>query len=679
MIHLLDTETINKIAAGEVIERPASVVKELTENAIDAGADRIKVEIEDGGISFIRVSDNGSGIPKGDIKNAFVKHATSKISSVDDITGVQTLGFRGEALSSIAAVAKVSLLTKTKGSVVGYSYQITAGEEESFEEAGLPEGTVIIVRDLFFNTPVRKKFLKSATAEAAMVATLMEHMALSCPDISFSFVNNGKEKLSTTGNGDLKEVIYSLYGRDITGNVIEVNEENEDVKIRGFIGKPAISRGNRSFENYAINARYIKNDSISAAIEEAYKGYIMLHNFPFTALLFEIDPSLLDVNVHPAKRELRLTASESVCAFITEALRKRISGTDIVPEVTPDHAGPAPDKTVPVIQEGEEDTSTVSWERGEVFPDAAPENDGVTASVTQGSGEVSPAVTPDNDGVTASVSQESGEVSSAVIRESDGDTASVTQEGGKASSAVIRESDGVTASVIPESEEVATMPTSGAPTRRTTFLQQEIPGVRAVNRYRLIGQLFATYWLIEADDTFYMMDQHAAHEKILYERLMKSVTSKAPRTQYLTVPVIIDCTAESLDLLNTDSRLYASFTELGYELEPFGDKSLKITGVPAGLPKMDHRQMLTDMTDLLAEKKESGIKPSDTPQIMIEKIASMSCKAAIKGNDRISETEALALISEMMEAENPFNCPHGRPTLIAMTKYEIEKKFKRIV
>ena len=646
MIQLLDTDTINKIAAGEVIERPASVVKELVENAIDAGADRISVEIEDGGMSLIRISDNGSGIAKSDIRNAFVKHATSKISSVDDITGVQTLGFRGEALSSIAAVARVSLLTKTKDSISGYSYMIEAGNETGFEETGLPEGTTIAVRDLFFNTPVRKKFLKSASAEAALVGTLMEHMALSCPRVSFRFMSNGKEKLSTTGNGDLKEVIYSLYGREITGNLIETDEADGSVKIKGFIGKPAISRGNRSFENYAINGRYIKNDSVSAAIEEAYKGYIMLHNFPFTALLFEIDPGLLDVNVHPAKRELRLTASESVCAFITDALRRRISGTDIVPDVAPGKE-----------KEIEKDADIC-------FKDPYPEETKKTPLFVR-EPYVSYGDMPDN------TDPEDHENTGKAYHDSDNDTGPAATGSETKPTSFISETKPASFNSERNEDPPLTPP--------LTYEQQELPGVRETNKYRLIGQLFATYWLIEAGDTFYMMDQHAAHEKILYERLMKRVRDKAPQTQYMTVPVIIDCTAEAAQLLDQDSDMFAAFTELGYELEPFGDKSLKVTGVPAGLPTMDHRQMLTDMTDQLADKKESGINASDTPQIMIEKIASMSCKAAIKGNDRISEKEVLGLLSEMMEAENPFNCPHGRPTLIAMTKYEIEKKFKRIV
>ena len=633
MIKLLDTDTINKIAAGEVIERPASVVKELVENAVDAGADRISVELENGGLSLIRVSDNGSGIEKGDIRNAFVKHATSKISSIDDLNEVGTLGFRGEALSSIAAVSEVQLLTKTGEGLTGYSYSITGGSEESFEETGVPEGTTVVVRELFFNTPVRKKFLRSEAAEGAAVLSLMEKLALSRPDISFKLTAGGKEKLYTTGNGKLKDVIYAIYGRDIVKNLIEINAENEEVKIGGFIGKPAISRGNRSFENYAVNGRFISNDSLSMAIEDAYKGYIMLHNFPFTALLFEIDPALLDVNVHPAKRELRLTASDSVCTFVRETLRSAIEGADIVPDVVPgketEKRGPRdkydmdePEKTQLFVKDESVAPFTTFAEPG--TPTA--EQTTFFAEPTASSAEP---VEADKTG--SAVSVEAREPEATVISE-------------------------------PAACE-----------------QQEFQGVRKTNKFRLIGQLFATYWLIEAGDTFYMMDQHAAHEKILYERLLKTVGEKKSQTQYLTVPVVINVSPETGAYLEGATEVFECFNSLGYELEDFGDNTVKITGIPAGLPVMDYKQMVTDVLDSLCEKTDIGISPGDTPQIMIEKIASMSCKAAIKGNDRISETEALSLLEEMMEAENPYNCPHGRPTLVAMSKYEIEKKFKRIV
>ena len=638
-IIVLDQITIDKIAAGEVIENPASVVKELVENSIDAGASVINVEIKDGGTGFIRVTDDGGGIHQDDIKKAFLKHATSKIKTIDDITGVETLGFRGEALSSIASVSRTRLTSRMKGSESGYTYNVEGGNQGELSETGVPEGTTMVVEELFYNTPARKKFLKSASSEGAVINSLMDKFALSRPDISFKLSSDGKEKLNTTGNGNLKEVIYAIYGKEITDNLIEIDHSEEDVKIKGFIGKPAVSRGNRSFEHYAINGRYIKNESLTGAIEDAYKGYIMLHNFPFTALLFEINPELLDVNVHPAKREFRLTTSEKVCASVRDALRAAIEKSNIIPEVTPDQKD---------VSEEKEDRSS----QGAHFLHERSFNSSVMADGLFGGGN-SEAITSDE--IEAAMEKEEAEVAERIASPDAAADEILMRISGKM-----------------HEEKKADHP-------KENFIQQEIKGVKSGSKYRLLGQLFATYWLIEAEDTFYMMDQHAAHEKVLYERLMKTIEAKAPQTQMLTVPEVVDITPETKALLSEDGVLFESFKALGYELENFGEKSVKVTGIPAGLPSMDYKQMLKDIMDGLADKKEAGISRKTKPQLMIEKVASMSCKAAIKGNDRISGSEALELLDEMMKAENPYNCPHGRPTLIAMSKNEIEKKFKRIV
>ncbi len=638
-IIVLDQITIDKIAAGEVIENPASVVKELVENSIDAGASVINVEIKDGGTGFIRVTDDGGGIHQDDIKKAFLKHATSKIKTIDDITGVETLGFRGEALSSIASVSRTRLTSRMKGSESGYTYNVEGGNQGELSETGVPEGTTMVVEELFYNTPARKKFLKSASSEGAVINSLMDKFALSRPDISFKLTSDGKEKLNTTGNGNLKEVIYAIYGKEITDNLIEIDHSEEDVKIKGFIGKPAVSRGNRSFEHYAINGRYIKNESLTGAIEDAYKGYIMLHNFPFTALLFEINPELLDVNVHPAKREFRLTTSEKVCASVRDALRAAIEKSNIIPEVTPDQKD---------VSEEKEDRSS----QGAHFLHERSFNSSVMADGLFGGGN-SEAITSDE--IEAAMEKEEAEVAERIASPDAAADEILMRISGKM-----------------HEEKKADHP-------KENFIQQEIKGVKSGSKYRLLGQLFATYWLIEAEDTFYMMDQHAAHEKVLYERLMKTIEAKAPQTQMLTVPEVVDITPETKALLSEDGVLFESFKALGYELENFGEKSVKVTGIPAGLPSMDYKQMLKDIMDGLADKKEAGISRKTKPQLMIEKVASMSCKAAIKGNDRISGSEALELLDEMMKAENPYNCPHGRPTLIAMSKNEIEKKFKRIV
>ena len=638
-IIVLDQITIDKIAAGEVIENPASVVKELVENSIDAGASVINVEIKDGGTGFIRVTDDGGGIHQDDIKKAFLKHATSKIKTIDDITGVETLGFRGEALSSIASVSRTRLTSRMKGSESGYTYNVEGGNQGELSETGVPEGTTMVVEELFYNTPARKKFLKFASSEGAVINSLMDKFALSRPDISFKLTSDGKEKLNTTGNGNLKEVIYAIYGKEITDNLIEIDHSEEDVKIKGFIGKPAVSRGNRSFEHYAINGRYIKNESLTGAIEDAYKGYIMLHNFPFTALLFEINPELLDVNVHPAKREFRLTTSEKVCASVRDALRAAIEKSNIIPEVTPDQKD---------VSEEKEDRSS----QGAHFLHERSFNSSVMADGLFGGGN-SEAITSDE--IEAAMEKEEAEVAERIASPDAAADEILMRISGKM-----------------HEEKKADHP-------KENFIQQEIKGVKSGSKYRLLGQLFATYWLIEAEDTFYMMDQHAAHEKVLYERLMKTIEAKAPQTQMLTVPEVVDITPETKALLSEDGVLFESFKALGYELENFGEKSVKVTGIPAGLPSMDYKQMLKDIMDGLADKKEAGISRKTKPQLMIEKVASMSCKAAIKGNDRISGSEALELLDEMMKAENPYNCPHGRPTLIAMSKNEIEKKFKRIV
>ncbi len=667
-IQLLDKNTINKNAAGEVIERPASVVKELTENSIDAGATIINVEIQEGGTSYIRVTDNGSGISPDDIKNAFLKHATSKIREIDDLENVMTLGFRGEALSSIASVSKVELRTKTSGTNEGLEYIIEGGEEKKNREAGAPDGTSVIVKDLFFNTPVRKKFLRSSSAEAAAVYTVMEHFAISRPDISFRLLNNGREKLHTTGSGRLKEVIYNLYGRDITSNLIEITAKNADVQISGYIGKPAISRGNRGFENYSVNGRYIKNDSITAAIEDAFKGYIMLHNYPFTALNLTIDPKLLDVNVHPAKREFRLTASDEVCIFVRDSIREAIEGKNVIPDIKPGKT----QETVSVNGDEIESKVNTKTESEQEISARFNKSENYLYHSLKDKGLLEEDVTEYKTSKTMSEDDKNG-----------------YRENSPADRRFLKDGIYMAEGSAPDNDEMPSLrrdihlqkpaDSENAAGVQETFEQEEIHETNDINKFRLIGQLFSTYWLIESDDTFYMMDQHAAHEKVLYERIMERIRNKTPQTQYLTVPHVVDMDPVTVSLLEENESLADSFRCLGYEAELFGDNALKVTGVPAGLPAVDQRQMITDVVDGISSKLDTGIQVSDTPQIIIEKLASMSCKAAIKGNDRISAAEALELLEEMMNADNPYNCPHGRPTLVAMSKYDIEKMFKRIV
>ena len=616
-IQVLDQNTINKIAAGEVIERPSSVVKELVENAIDAGATAITVEIKEGGISLVRITDNGCGIARDELPLAFLRHSTSKIKSVEDLMSVSSLGFRGEALSSIASVAQVEVITKTADSLTGSRYVIEGGEEKADEEVGAPEGTTFIVRNLFYNTPVRRKFLKTAATEAGYVNALIEHISLSHPDISFRFINNNQNKLHTLGNMQLKDIIYNVYGRDITKNLIEINASTQDIEITGYIGKPVISRGNRTYENYYINGRYIKSSIITKAIEEAYKGFIMMHNYPFTAMHFKINPAILDVNVHPTKMELRFSKNEFVYQFVLNSVRDALNRKELIPEVrvnepvvytTPKPQMPAasePKIELPVQKPIERPIGKP------VFKERLPEPFEVRRQAAM--------VAEDNK----------------------------AEKYGKME--CVREEK----------------------PHQLWLFKDDIVAEKPKKNYRIIGQLFDTYWLIEFEDKFYMMDQHAAHEKVLYEKTMKHIREKTMTTQMVMPAVVLSLNMREAQILKEHNE---AFTRLGYEVEDFGGNSIKITGVPAGFPTMDYKALFLELLDGLVEDGLSG-----DLEMITDKVASMSCKAAIKGNNRISFNEAKELMEEMMEADNPYNCPHGRPTLIMMSKYEIEKKFHRIV
>ena len=622
-INILDSETINKIAAGEVVERPSSVVKELVENAIDAGSTAITIEIKDGGISFIRITDNGCGIPKDDISKAFLRHATSKIKSIEDLMNVSSLGFRGEALSSIAAVSQVELITKTMDDVSGYRYVCEGGEEKSIDEIGAPEGTTIIVRNIFYNTPVRRKFLKTASTEAGYVSNLVEHLALSHPDISFRFINNNQNKLHTSGNTNLKDIIYSVYGRDYAHNLIEVSGKTQDIEISGYIGRPMIVRGNRSYENYYINGRFIKSSVITKAIEDAYKGFIMPHNYPFTAIHFKIEPDIIDVNVHPQKMELRFSKNEVVSDFVYATLVEALKKMDLAVSVTLDEPAPSKQPARMIPQPVKAETQPVKTEYNAIKAEKQP-----AASI---------------------VSQES------VVKKRDERLPEPFEI--KRSQQMIK-------------EDAARFETKRPETRQIGLFTDSFLDSDNKNNYRVIGQLFDTYWLVEFEDKFYIMDQHAAHEKVLYERLMKKIKESETGSQMIMPPVIVELNMKELQVLEENMDC---FCKIGFELENFGDKTYKITGVPANLPKIDYLHMFIDLLDNMTDESGFGY------ELLAERVATMSCKAAIKGNNKISFEEAGELIYELSKADNPFNCPHGRPTLIVMTKYEIEKKFKRII
>lgn len=649
-IQVLDQETINKIAAGEVIERPSSVVKELVENAIDAGATAVTIEIKDGGISFIRITDNGSGISKDDIPMAFLRHSTSKIKSIEDLMNVSSLGFRGEALSSIAAVSQVELITKTADDFTGSRYVIEGGNEISLEEVGAPDGTTFIVRNLFYNTPVRRKFLKTAATEAGYVNALIEHLSLSHPDISFRFINNNQNKLHTSGNMNLKDIIYGVYSRDITSNLMEISGKTQDVEITGFIGKPVICRGNRGYENYYINGRYIKSSIITKAIEEAYKGYIMPHNYPFTAIHFKINPSIMDVNVHPTKMELRFSKNEFVYRFVLETVKECLANRELAARVKlPDPVKQQQfTKSPENIKQTEksyvqENTDSKPYQAPRIEPPRESFYNSTESSVKQ---------------KTVNENQTTGFIKNITDYTKMPPTRLPEPFEIKRSDEMIKEDKKIyEAEKKQEAEQLSMFDTP-------------LMSGKAKADYRIIGQLFETYWLIEYEDKFYMMDQHAAHEKILYERFMNHLKVKDMDTQMIMPPVIIELNMQQEDAYKRNKQ---AFSRLGFEIEEFGGNAYKVNGLPAGLPNINLKQMLIDMIDGLTDDNSTDL------DIITERVATMSCKAAVKGNNKLSFEEAKELIEELMQAENPYNCPHGRPTLIVMSKYEVERKFKRIL
>lgn len=627
-IELLTQETIDKIAAGEVIERPSSVVKELVENALDAGANVITVEIKDGGISFIRITDNGCGIEKDQIPLAFLRHSTSKIRSVEDLLNVSSLGFRGEALSSIAAVAQVELITKPAGALMGVRYMIEGSKEKSVEEIGAPDGTTFLIRNIFYNTPARRKFLKTAQTEGSYISGLLERMALSHPDVAFKFISNNQTKLQTSGNGNIKEIIYHIYGRDITAALMDINGGNEELRIRGFIGKPVVTRGNRNFENYFINGRYIKSRVISKGIEDAYKNFMMLHQYPFTVLYLEIDGQLLDVNVHPAKMELRFQNGEAVYDCLRETLEQALYHRDLIPKV-PVAEEKAPVKPV-VLQHAPEpfEKNRMPKQPKSVTPPQKPIPKVVPESNTH------PVVSKDMP-----VSKEAPVLENKAAGEAE-------------AAAVAQVSHQMTLA-----EDVA----YGA-----QFLQEDTKA-----RRKIIGQLFDTYWLIEFEDKLFIIDQHAAHEKVLYEKTMATLKTKEFSSQQLSPPTILSLTMPEEEILK---KYLNEFEKLGYKVEHFGGREYAVCAVPANIFGVDVRQLFMEMLGDL--EKVSG---KLTPDIILHRVATMSCKAAIKGNQKITKEEMEQLFDDLMKLENPYNCPHGRPTIISMSKYEIEKKFKRIV
>lgn len=754
-INILSDETINQIAAGEVIERPLSVVKELLENAIDAGSTAVSVEIRDGGISMIRVTDNGGGIAEEDVRNAFVRHATSKIRDARDLLSIQTLGFRGEALASIASVARVELITKTPGALMAVHYQIEGGVEKDFAQIGAPDGTTFIVRDLFKNVPARRKFLKSPQAEAARIQDILEKEALAHPEVAFRYLQDGRQLLATLGNGSLLDVIYSIYGRDVTNQLITVNRAYQRstltglpaVTVRGFIGKPVITRANRNFELYFVNERFVKNPMIMKAIEDGYRAFLMQHKFPFVVLMIDVNPEIVDVNVHPQKLEVRFSDGMLIYNSVLDAVQNALRQTELIVNTDLDNAdggrgahaaastgnGSAVPKTpvMPHVEPFEkkrvEATREVFAEalRPQLHPDSAPKEDiylqgqprngnsgsrdglherSSEASVAQNSTsscELSSFRTSSNEhssGFTLQDFDRSMETvrrenpaymqgsadsvaSTEIVNISEGQQASIgSQHSTDVISSAAESSDTSVAHDVKDatdapapsasSETTAPEPAPQKPEQETLFSERFL-SEQARSAHRIIGQVFETYWLVEYDDKLYIIDQHAAHEKVNFERMMKRLREKKPASQYLNPPILLTLTADEARVLEEHMSY---FEQLGYVISSLGDRDYSISAIPTDLPELSKKELLLEILDELTD--EAGMT---TPDTIYDKIASMSCKAAVKGNNKLSLMEADALIGELLTLENPYACPHGRPTIISMSKTELEKKFKRIV
>lgn len=671
-IHVLDQITIDKIAAGEVIERPASIVKELVENAIDAGASSVKVEIKDGGISFIRITDNGCGIPSDEVRSAFLRHSTSKIEKVEDLMTIHSLGFRGEALSSIAAVTMTELITKTPDQELGTRYVIEGGNEVSFEETGAPNGTTFLVRQLFYNVPARRKFLKTPMTEAGHVQDLMMRLALSHPEVSFLFINNDQEKLRTSGNGKLKDVIYNIYGREVAANLLELEFEKGNLKLSGYLGKPVISRGNRNFENFFVNGRYVKSAMISKSVEDAYRDFVMQHKFPFAVLHFQISGDEIDVNVHPTKMELRFQKQQEVYSTVFEGVHRTLLEPELIQEAeVPEPAevpkAPATPQSTPspfLLKPKQESTQTAP----SAVRETSVSGGSSTAQGNSVSAENRSAVKEEKTAYQAKPEVHDEDYFIRKMKER------VTAYHSRSSSAEVSDTKKIFRPEVQKERirEAAEQAAAQEKPKQLDLFEEKFLKREVRAEYKLIGQVFDTYWLVEFRDSLYIIDQHAAHERVLYERTLRGMKTREFTSQYLSPPIILSLTMQEARLVNENMDRFA---RIGFEIEPFGGEEYAVRAVPDNLFGIAKKDLLMEMIDDLAD----GLSTSMTPELIDEKVASMSCKAAVKGNSRLSAQEVDTLIGELLTLENPYHCPHGRPTIIAMTKRELEKKFKRIV
>ncbi|WP_022753897.1 DNA mismatch repair endonuclease MutL [Butyrivibrio fibrisolvens] len=740
-INILDKNTIDQIAAGEVVERPSSVVKELVENAMDAGAKAITVEIQGGGIDLIRITDNGSGIERSEVKKAFLRHATSKLSNIGDLFSLKTLGFRGEALSSISAIAQVEMVTKTADSLTGIRYTINGGQEGELEEVGAPNGTTIIVRNLFYNTPARKKFLKSPRTEGSYVADLIEHLAMDNPDVSFHFINNKDDRFHTSGNGDLKELIYRIYGRDVSMALVPIKCETDGIQLEGYLGEPTLNRSNRGFENFFVNGRYIKDRMISLAIEEGYKQYLMQHKFPFCVLHIVMDPDLIDVNVHPSKMEVKFQNQHTLFEFIRINVEQVLKSHEMIPEALRDEqedlraaALEAKGKRLEAMrqeaapmtgsfhgefsQNGKQIGANIFMNESREDPTSTPKKSKNLVTFIDDSDEdlaVAPASSGDKD-ASASLEEKSSsasdkdarqnhvepfeasryeklhkedikpvyisDVAKVPVRVTDNDKNPIWSTHNTENPEQIKSNENLVHKILgdpvkkPEDYESPIIKKS-----ETTIIekpvQMELFDTKMLTKenrrqYHIVGQIFDTYWILEFKDKIYMVDQHAAHEKVNFEHMMARFKNKTMTSQLMEPPVIMTFSSQ-------EEEMFLSFREyfenLGFQIDEFGGKEYAMRAVPQDLFGCTNaREMFMQILDELTH--DSGHRE---PDVIYYKIASMACKASVKGNTRMSVEEMEELIDELLTLDNPYNCPHGRPTIISMSKYEIEKRFKRII
>lgn len=701
IIHVLDSETIDKIAAGEVVEKPSSVVKELVENAIDSGADKIAVEIKEGGISFIRVTDNGCGIAKEDLEPAFLRHATSKIQSAEDLNSISSLGFRGEALSSISAVSQVEMITKKQNNMLGTRVCCNGGVMEAPEDVGAPDGTTVLVRNLFYNTPVRKKFLHSSTTEGSYIFELMQHIALSHPEVSISFIQNGQTRFFTSGNNNLKDVIYRLYGKDTIQQILPVDADRDGIHIHGFIGKPVLGRATRNYETFFVNGRYVKSKVISSAVEEGYKTFLMQHKYPFAILHFTIDGEDIDVNVHPTKMEIRIMNPIPFCAFVKETVASVLNEVSLIRNYTD------VDSEKDAIKAPNVSHAPEPFEKNRLKMETqnqASLTDSDIAGVNRNL-QKNTQNTQDTPGIQRVSSVQEG-LNAQIMPDMQGaaqgaqDTQNTQTIQGRQNTQsmqplqdmqnIVREQpDYQINKIIGNSIPKQTIITENYKTGDNIIKQEQTPVIKKAEQMelfsraleeaddntltglRIIGQVFETYWIVEFEDNIYFVDQHAAHEKVNYEEFVDKLNKKQNATQMLMPPLVISLSMTEMDIYH---KYEDYFVKLGFEIEPFGGDELSMRGIPTDLYGTDAKDLFLTVLDELAEAPVRG-----TPDVILLKIASMSCKAAVKGNQKISYEEAKALLKRLFSLENPYHCPHGRPTMFSMSKQEIDKKIKRIV